>query len=380
MSKDKLEDYDSTEGNNTDLGGTSILGTNNASVFDNMLRRLMAHMRTYIGASDAVTAEEFDLLNLDRLTSSDDLDSFGGLYGSIGTWINSSVPTNAPVASSTAVVLTLPDTNSGGGYQFCMVRQPSETIYWRVRTSSTWNSWSEITQRTGRLQLRDTQVVTATDATYSLQAGTTHIRVTCIGGGGGGGGCQSNGSSVAAAPGGNGGEWSQSWIDIATLSLSPLEVSLTIGAAGSGNSNADGDDGGDTTYTDGTNTIIAKGGKGGAAGSASTVGVIYEPTTPVNNSHGQVNRGSEPGHIGFLNNISSWFTGVGGAGGNSPMGVGGLVVSGFNTGAQKEDGNDGTGYGAGGSGCYSIGGSSVNATGGSGTQGVIIIEEFSDTD
>lgn len=60
MAKDKLEDYDTTEGLNTDLGGTSIQGTNNASVFDNMLRRLMAHLKTYIGS---VTTTEVGYLS-----------------------------------------------------------------------------------------------------------------------------------------------------------------------------------------------------------------------------------------------------------------------------------------------------------------------------
>lgn len=73
MSKDKLEDFDTVEGNNTDLGGTSTLGTNNASAFDNLFRRLMAYIKDYIGD---VTATELGYLDGARSSIQTQLDGF----------------------------------------------------------------------------------------------------------------------------------------------------------------------------------------------------------------------------------------------------------------------------------------------------------------
>lgn len=46
MAKDDVTDWDTTASNNTDIGGTSILGTANVSNFDGALRTLMAQIAT----------------------------------------------------------------------------------------------------------------------------------------------------------------------------------------------------------------------------------------------------------------------------------------------------------------------------------------------
>lgn len=204
-------------------------------------------------------------------------------------------------------------------------------------------------------------------STITIPTGATKLKVTLVGGGGGGGGC------AAAAPrtGGSGGAAAVCIKYLSSLTPGGT-LALTIGAAGAaGASGANaGTSGGDTTLASGTQSITtltaAKGILGGAgtdpfgangAGGASTNGDL-------NISGGD---GKNFYFVDATDNANISFM----EGGSNVFGQGGWTGGSTNS---HGAGQAGKGYGAGGSGAYTLDGT-ANA-GGAGSAGCAIFEWY----
>jgi len=166
--------------------------------------------------------------------------------------------------------------------------------------------------------------ITATNATWAKQAGTTAIEVLCVGGGAAGGGCTAN----QVASGGQAGEQVRGYLDTGLTST----FVATIGAGGTGVSGGVGNNGGTTSFTTSTPTTIASalGGLGGE----------------------------------LLGTVSTAASGLQGQSGVKRGGVAGSNVSGSAAGANS---------GAGGGGSSSTAGA---VTGGNGGSGIIYVWEY----
>lgn len=199
------------------------------------------------------------------------------------------------------------------------------------------------------------RVITST-STPAPTAGTKAVLLKMVGGGGGAGGSASGGKSG----GGSSGVYYEKWIDLAT-SVSG-NYSVTIGAAGAGSSTTTGGAGGDTSVTINGTTYTARGGPGGAMTSSTAESIVQGGGYNASASSAGDIVFQSPGGYGFTTGTAH----IGGTGGSTPLGAGGHGVTSGN-------GTAGQGYGAGGGGGVDAG---VGFTGGSGTAGVVIIEEY----
>jgi len=206
--------------------------------------------------------------------------------------------------------------------------------------------------------------VKTSGTSYTPTSGTTSIVVVAVGGGGGGGGASSAAVSAAAGAGGAGG----GTVVKRYTGIGAGPYTYSIGGAGGAGANTGGNGGagGDTTFTDGTTLITAKGGTGGQGQTAGTTMAFTEGGTGVVGTNGDVNGAGDCGQYG------SRMTGtlaVAGGGGGSTCGGGGSSKVGNGA------GNNGVGFGAGGGGALVQNGSTASA-GGGGTAGVLIIYEY----
>jgi hypothetical protein len=214
-------------------------------------------------------------------------------------------------------------------------------------------------------------VIYTSNSTFTVPAGVTEITVECWGGGGGGGGSNSTLGTRYGGGGGGGG------FSAATYNVSSGQTyTITIGAGGTSGSNADGGNGGTTTFSGTAGTLNAGGGGGGkryqgtpqAGGGSAGIGNTY------NGGIGGTGTGNGAGGGGGAGN-----NGNGTNGGNSATGQGGtgnpdiVPYRGGNGGAYRNsngDGNPGLAPGGGGGGGRSYLG---NRPGGNGAPGQVII-------
>lgn len=235
-----------------------------------------------------------------------------------------------------------------------------------VYNGATWfvydSNGAVVTGPTGGRFLRSTTLTSGTTFTTGVDTETIRIRVQ--GAGAGGGGCTSVGSAAAAAGGGGGGAYAEKIFDV----LPNTNYGYVIGAAGNGVSGAAGANGGNSTFTVGGTTVTAPGGTGGPVGTAATTltaraggagGVIA--------TNGDVNQAGPPGVHGSVLIVATPIVGSG-KGGDSVLGAGGLGL------VAVGNGNNATGFGGGGGG--SATGASAVRTGGNGSGGCIIVEEY----
>lgn len=219
------------------------------------------------------------------------------------------------------------------------------------------------TPLTGRFLGRT--VISSASGNFTTGAETNTIIIKGVGGGSGGAGC----TSVAAAASAGGGGGAGSYIE-KTVSVTPnTAYAFVCGALGAGSSGAAGGNGADSTFIVGATTYTAKGATGAVVATALTTLSSYKGGVGgVVATNGDMNSGGASGEAGHVTVVATPL-GVGGAGASGPFGSGGAPVSAVG------NGNNALGFGAGGSGALT--GASAVRTGGSGTAGCWVVEEFS---
>lgn len=216
------------------------------------------------------------------------------------------------------------------------------------------------------------QVLTGA-GTYKPTSGTTRAVVKMVGGGGGGAGASSGAGAANAGAGGNSG-WLLELLLAVTGARTFTGGVFSCGAAGTGgNPGNPGGTGGDTTIVINGVTYTAKGGTGGtsAGGASAGGGPDGGPGTPATQPTpaGTLRTTMNYGGISF---VFAALVGLGGQGGSIDTGTGGAPLPGFAT--VNANGNPGLGFGSGGGGATTVGAHAQ--TGGAGTAGTIIIEEY----
>ena len=204
------------------------------------------------------------------------------------------------------------------------------------------------------------QVFTA-NGTYTPTPGTSLIRVRAVGGGGGGSGTANPGAGLVSlgAPG-TAGTYAEARFTATQVGASQT---VTIGAGGAGGVGVAGDDGSSTSLG---SLLVVPGGEGG--------GPLNAQTAPAANGNGTTSLAatgatfSRSGTAPAPSVAFSATSGIGAAGGDSPLGAGGYTISANTTGASA------VGYGGGGGGTMTTSGS--GSTGGAGFAGFMIIEEY----
>lgn len=232
-----------------------------------------------------------------------------------------------------------------------------------------------------------TRLTSGAGATHNFQASTRRARIRQCGAGGAGGGADSDSASTDAGAGGGGGAGATQEFIVDVAALGITSFTYTIGAKGTGVGNSNGNNGGDTIYSDGTNTVTAGGGSGGAArNDTSDVHVAgggnggSPSKTVVSGITMLSEQAGQPGGLGLLFPQAALTSGklaIGGRGGNTMFGPGGGETTTFSAAGSSNAGNAAptSNSGAGGSG-GSATGSTSSVAGGNGADGVMIIEEY----
>lgn len=224
-------------------------------------------------------------------------------------------------------------------------------------TGTIWVKLSDPSQ-SGRLL----NVLTLTvSGTYTPSAGTQKIKFYLIGGGGAGGGTAAQ--SQTGGGGGASGGFLSGYVSASSSSI----YTYSIGAGGVGGTNSSGGAGGNTAITINGITYQANGGGGGSNSSASGVYVDGGLAGSTSNN-GYLNINGQYGFTGIAGDNQNRV--VGGRGASSPYGTGAKSTPNANA-----SGSAAFNYGSGGSGGSNGNGSTARA-GGNGSQGLIIIEEY----
>lgn len=235
-----------------------------------------------------------------------------------------------------------------------------------LKQTGTGNTgWSAIPTESGFTSIV-VQTFTAS-GTYTPTAGMKYCTVELVGGGGGGGGnATTDAITVSCAAGGGGGGYARETFSAADIGVSKaviVGVAGTAGAAGSGN----GGGGGSTSL--GGSMVSAQGGAGGNGAAAQAICIVTGSLGGFS-ATGTLNI---PG-IASTSTFGSAALGfaLGSDGGNSVFGAGGV---GPNIAAGGFIGNNGRGFGGGGSGAVN-GINQTQRAGGAGTAGFVIVTEF----
>jgi hypothetical protein len=218
------------------------------------------------------------------------------------------------------------------------------------------------------------QTITATGAgTYTPTAGTASIVIELVGGGGGGGAVASpTGSNGAFGIGGGGGGYLRK-----RLTTAFSGAGYVVGAKGTGGTagNNNGTIGSDTTFTatGGGGTVYTA--AGGLAGTSEAAGAVPRRSGAVAGgaaTNGDINVSGGQSKRGLF---VSTAIGIGSEGGNGPYAMinASNSVNAVNT---SQAGANATGYGGGGNGAIAVG-TGAAVAGGNGSDGMIIIWEYS---
>lgn len=215
---------------------------------------------------------------------------------------------------------------------------------------------------------RQTLTSTTSGSAYTPTEGTQAVLLRMVGGGGQGGASYNAGLSSIGG-GGAGGMYVEKWIEFD----GPVRGgNFQCGTGGNGSIAANpGVAGTDTVIVLHGTTYVAKGGLGGS-GSVWTDGTarggVRQALSQAVDLQSQEE--GQPGIAGDTNNVAAKIF-VGGSGGGSPFGRGGGPQYNMGYGVGKHA----TGYGAGGGGITDTVGNTP-LWGGSGSQGLIIIDEY----
>lgn len=239
-----------------------------------------------------------------------------------------------------------------------MARACACDTYFTVDTST-----GELCLKPGTQGLR--RVLTyGTPGTHTFRKGAypwlARVRVIVQGAGGGSAGANAATDQCIVRPGGAGGGYAESLIEAADLGATETIVVGAGGAAGTGN--AAGGAGGSSSFG---GFAIAAGGDGGTAFEDS--GTIPDAVSGVSGptaGTGQIASGGGPG--GGAIRLSGT-EGLGGAGGDSRLGFGGLARS------TEGPGTTSRGWGGGAGGAVSLGAAETGAQGGG---GLVIVELY----
>jgi len=182
-----------------------------------------------------------------------------------------------------------------------------------------------------------------TSGTWTKPNGVTKVKVYVTGGGGSG----STNTGSNHNSGGNGGGTAIKFIDVTSIS----SATVTIGAGGPANTvgSGSGQTGGDSQWSDGTNTLIGQGGNGNGKTS----------TAKGNASGGDLNINGDAG-AGYIGGSSFWSNRSHSSHTNSTR----LFTTSSNTPTVASLGQGGMGY-------YGSG-----VTGYAGGDGIIVVEEY----
>lgn len=221
---------------------------------------------------------------------------------------------------------------------------------------------------TGQSVYLGRQILTSTTGTvpYTPTTGTRKILLRMVGGGGGGGGGAGGTSTAAVGAGGMGGAYVEKWINPGALITTTGNYTAGAGGTAGANTGGAGGTGGDTTITIQGTPYTAKGGIGGSGMAAGSAAAIVDTGGYSAASTAADFNSQDPGFPGVRVSTALYW---GGKGGGSPFGQGGK--GGFGAGGVA--GSNATGYGSGGGGANV---STPGATGGTGAQGVIVIDEW----
>lgn len=217
------------------------------------------------------------------------------------------------------------------------------------------------------LALKSFQTFTGDD-TWNRTAGVTRVLIEVQGPGGGGGGAEATSAGEASAgAGGGGGGYARKFLDVSSISSS----NITVGSGGNGGSgNNSGNSGGNSSWADGTNTVMANGGGGGGRNGTGSGNLAGSGAGGGSASGGDINMPG--GGSDFRLRLGEDNLGAASAGGDSVLGKGGAGEAGISGGS---NGNNGGNYGGGGGGAFN--GPGVGAkSGGDGADGVVIVWEF----
>jgi hypothetical protein len=212
-------------------------------------------------------------------------------------------------------------------------------------------AWTAVSDTSG---LSSVQTFTSS-GTWTRPSGITKVVVEVQGGGGGGGGGDNYGSQ-----GGGGGGYAKKLIDVSSISSSTITVGA-FGAAGINISN--GSAGGDSIWSDGTNTVTGSGGGGGKANNGAWSTLLENQGAATG---GDLNIAGQIGRMGITNEQPR----AGGHGGSSILGHGGSPIA--YGGVPNLD--QATGYGSGGAGGSASG--ITNNDGAPGKVGIVIVTEY----
>jgi hypothetical protein len=215
---------------------------------------------------------------------------------------------------------------------------------------------------------------TAGSTTYTPTAGMVNCIIETLGAGAGAGGVGTAASNYYAGSGGGSGAYSRAFKTAAQVGASQ---NVTVGAKGTGSSNANGTAGGDSFV--GANLAAslcgAKGGSGGlrvnaAVGAAPLGGAGGLASGGVGDVKAGGNAGGPGIYIALPTFVIQTASGFGGSScfGGAPSGVVWTVTSGATAGTNA------AAYGSGGSGA--AGNDSGSAKGGDGSDGIVIITEY----
>lgn len=255
----------------------------------------------------------------------------------------------------------------------------ADGVQFRFRSAT--NSWLRLT--TGASATTQTLITAVGVSPVTIPPGAKKVRVKACGGGAAGGFAGGN-NKGSGAPGGGSGYGGEALIDLALVSA----ISVTVGGAGAGTTTTAGN-GGDTTINfTGLGNIVFGGGK--ASVLPYSIGSSPAGTGTFNTRGGYggdssstisgliLAGGSENGGNGIYNSGVNCLLSSG-AGGSGPFGRGGRS-RGSQTAITPPDsyaGENGSGYGAGGSGaCAEANGSGGSAAtkGGDGANGMALFE------